>query len=142
MAHDINGIMVLIHPPLSILGYIITMISLKATLQLTLGKNPDPARRKKLKGDLRLSLYIAWGFTFLGLITGMIWAQLAWGRFWSFDPKETATLFVFLTLTAALILQYLKVNVKWIMVTLIVNVLSIMVTISMSFIEFSIHSYG
>jgi len=142
MAHDINSVMVLIHPPLSILGYIITLISLKAAMQLTFGKSGDTDRLKKRRGDLRLSLYIAWGFTFLGLITGMIWALLAWGSIWSMDPKENATLVVFLTLTAALVLQYLKIDVKWILLVLVLNVLSIIVTISISFIDIGLHSYG
>lgn len=31
-------------------------------------------------------------FTLGGLIFGMIWAYNAWGRYWSFDPKETWSL--------------------------------------------------
>jgi cytochrome c-type biogenesis protein CcsB len=37
-------------------------------------------------------------FTLGGLIFGMIWAYYAWGRYWSWDPKETwslVTWFVF-----------------------------------------------
>jgi cytochrome c-type biogenesis protein CcsB len=38
------------------------------------------------------------GFVFLslGLITGSIWAQRAWGSFWSWDPKETWSLITWL----------------------------------------------
>jgi len=34
---------------------------------------------------------IAWGFPFLGagIVTGAIWANYAWGTYWSWDPKET-----------------------------------------------------
>lgn len=34
------------------------------------------------------------GFVFLtiGIITGAIWAESAWGRYWSWDPKETWSL--------------------------------------------------
>ena len=28
----------------------------------------------------------------LTILTGAVWAQQAWGRFWSWDPKETASL--------------------------------------------------
>lgn len=37
---------------------------------------------------------IAWGFPFLtaGIITGAIWANYAWGTYWSWDPKETWSL--------------------------------------------------
>ena len=34
---------------------------------------------------------IAFGFIFLSMvmITGAIWAESAWGRYWAWDPKET-----------------------------------------------------
>lgn len=37
---------------------------------------------------------IAWGFPFLsvGIVTGAIWANYAWGAYWSWDPKETWSL--------------------------------------------------
>ena len=41
---------------------------------------------------------IAFGFPLLTLviITGAIWAQTAWGRWWGWDPKETASLVAWL----------------------------------------------
>ena len=47
--------------------------------------------------------YSAWLLTFLGLLTGMIWAQIAWGNYWSWDPKETMTLLLFLAVSAQLV---------------------------------------
>ncbi|MBI5237226.1 MAG: c-type cytochrome biogenesis protein CcsB [Deltaproteobacteria bacterium] len=37
---------------------------------------------------------IAWGFPFLatGIISGAVWANYAWGTYWSWDPKETWSL--------------------------------------------------
>lgn len=37
---------------------------------------------------------IGFGFTMLtlGIISGSVWAQSAWGRYWSWDPKETWSL--------------------------------------------------
>ncbi|MBI5599823.1 MAG: c-type cytochrome biogenesis protein CcsB [Deltaproteobacteria bacterium] len=34
---------------------------------------------------------IAWGFPFLsiGIVSGAVWANYAWGSYWSWDPKET-----------------------------------------------------
>ena len=39
------------------------------------------------------------GFTWLtlGMLTGAIWAQAAWGRYWDWDPKESWTLVTWLT---------------------------------------------
>lgn len=42
---------------------------------------------------------IIFGFTMLavGIITGSIWGNLAWGSWWSWDPKETWALITWLT---------------------------------------------
>ncbi len=44
----------------------------------------------------------------LVLITGAIWAQLAWGRYWSWDIKETWTLITWLVYTLLLHLRAIR----------------------------------
>jgi len=44
-------------------------------------------------------------FTILGTLSGGIWADFAWGRFWGFDPKECGALFVILWLILAIHLR-------------------------------------
>jgi cytochrome c-type biogenesis protein CcsB len=41
---------------------------------------------------------VAFGFVFLsfGIVSGSIWAHSAWGSYWSWDPKETSALIVWL----------------------------------------------
>ena len=41
---------------------------------------------------------VAFAFPFLtvGLVTGAVWAQKAWGQYWSWDPKETWSLITWL----------------------------------------------
>ncbi|MGA1873165.1 MAG: cytochrome c biogenesis protein CcsA [Thermoplasmatota archaeon] len=146
MSHELNSFMILVHPPLAILGYLFTFIALKKAIQLYPRRGNDMGRGIKEKEvrekDLRISLTIAWWLTFLGLVSGMIWAQIAWGRFWSWDPKETATLFVFLTLTAAFLLNLRKMSIKLVVLMLILNVLTIIATVSVSFIDLGLHSFG
>jgi len=50
----------------------------------------------------------AWLFSLLGLLTGMVWAQSAWGSYWSWDPKETATLAYFISVSAMLVAYFEK----------------------------------
>jgi len=50
------------------------------------------------------------GFVFLtlGILTGAVWAETAWGRYWSWDPKETASLitwFIYAALLHARLVQ-------------------------------------
>ena len=146
MAHELNSIMILIHPPLAILGYLFKFLALKKAIQLFPRKGNDFGEGIKEKDvrekDLKISLTIAWWITFLGLVTGMIWAQIAWGRFWNWDPKETATLFVFLTLTAAFLMHLKNLDLRWVLLMLVVNVLTILATISVSFIDWGLHSFG
>jgi cytochrome c-type biogenesis protein CcsB len=41
---------------------------------------------------------VMFGFLFLsaGIITGAVWANQAWGRYWGWDPKETWSLITWL----------------------------------------------
>lgn len=59
-------------------------------------KNKEVDQSKISLDDLDLISYraISLGFIFLSLvmITGAIWAESAWGRYWAWDPKETWSL--------------------------------------------------
>jgi cytochrome c-type biogenesis protein CcsB len=60
--------------------------------------------------DLLTHQTVMFGFVFLsaGIITGSIWANSAWGRYWGWDPKETWSLitwFVYATLLHARLMR-------------------------------------
>jgi len=53
---------------------------------------------------------IMFGFLFLsaGIITGAVWANSAWGRYWGWDPKETWSLitwFIYATMLHARLMR-------------------------------------
>ncbi|MBI5420558.1 MAG: c-type cytochrome biogenesis protein CcsB [Deltaproteobacteria bacterium] len=48
------------------------------------------------------SLTIGFPLLTLGIITGSIWAEYAWGSYWSWDPKETWSLITWLLYAALL----------------------------------------
>ena len=52
----------------------------------------------------------AFGFFFLtlGIISGAVWAQYVWASFWSWDPKETASLVTWFIYAAFLHTRYVK----------------------------------
>jgi cytochrome c-type biogenesis protein CcsB len=62
--------------------------------------------------DELLSRFLVVGFVAMSLtiISGSIWAQQAWGRFWSWDPKQTASL---ITWVIYLILLNYRLSAKW-----------------------------
>ena len=49
-------------------------------------------------------IFILTGFVIFsfGIMTGAVWAQTAWGRYWGWDPKETWALITWLVYAAAL----------------------------------------
>ncbi len=122
--------MLYIHPPLAITGFVLIFLF---TILIFKKKNIEK-RKTKLTG---LTL---WVVNFLGLLTGMIWAQLAWGSYWSWDPKETMTLALFLTISVGQAVYFEKkfTTAKWIAV--LACVLTILTALS-SFIIVGLHSY-
>ncbi len=52
----------------------------------------------------------AFGFLFLtlGIITGAVWANAAWGTYWSWDPKETWSLVTWLIYAVFLHCRYMR----------------------------------
>ena len=43
----------------------------------------------------RTLLYPALYLLGLGIVTGAVWANVSWGRYWAWDPKETWALVTF-----------------------------------------------
>jgi len=83
----------------------------------------DLTRLKPKKTDMQDSIqekleYLDWltyrliavGFPFLtlGIVTGAIWANICWGRYWSWDPKETWAFITWLIYGACLHTKYIK----------------------------------
>ncbi|HEY63595.1 MAG TPA: cytochrome c biogenesis protein CcsA [Caldilineae bacterium] len=48
--------------------------------------------------ERQMGRVVGWGFPWLtlGILSGAIWAQGAWGRYWGWDPKETWALITWL----------------------------------------------
>jgi len=66
---------------------------------------------KKLNADRIIYTSTAIGYpiyTAGALIFGAIWAEAAWGEFWSWDPKETWALITWLTYTVYLHMRFVK----------------------------------
>ncbi|HDT15257.1 MAG TPA: c-type cytochrome biogenesis protein CcsB, partial [Firmicutes bacterium] len=55
-------------------------------------------KEKNISMDDSAYRAIMFGFPFLtlGIVTGAVWADQAWGRYWSWDPKETWALITWL----------------------------------------------
>jgi cytochrome c-type biogenesis protein CcsB len=79
----------------------------------------------------------------LGIFTGAIWAETAWGRYWSWDPKETWSLITWLIYAALLHARLLKGwhgrRIAWLAVLGFIAVL--FTYLGVSFLLSGLHSY-
>ncbi len=89
---------------------------------------------------------ILFGFLWLstGIITGAVWANSAWGTYWSWDPKETWSLITWFIYGATLHARFTKgwggTRIAWLSVTGFVAV--IFTYYGVNFLLSGLHSYG
>ncbi len=110
-----------IHVPLSFLGDAMFALAFASGIMYLLqerqlkGKRPGAFyyRLPSLEALDSLnyrSLTIGFPLLTLGIITGSIWAQYAWGSYWQWDPKETWSLITWLIYAAVL---HARMTVGW-----------------------------
>ena len=62
----------------------------------------DTSRLEKLKGISMAMLYPAVALLTMGIFIGAVWANISWGNYWSWDPKEVWALITMLIYAAPL----------------------------------------
>lgn len=96
--------------------------------------------------DIIIYRMIVFGFLWLtaGIITGAVWANSAWGTYWSWDPKETWSLITWFIYALALHARYTR---NWdgtrMALMALVGFLSVIFTYyGVNFLLSGLHSYG
>jgi cytochrome c-type biogenesis protein CcsB len=89
---------------------------------------------------------VVFGFLFLtiGIITGSVWANSAWGKYWTWDPKETWSLITWFVYAIFLHLRMMRgwhgKNLAWVS---IFGFLCVLFTyFGVNFLLSGLHSYG
>ena len=79
------------------LGYAGLAVACAAAIVLLVASGRAPAPSPAML-DVAVARATAFGFFFLtvGIVTGAVWANAAWGTYWSWDPKETWALVTWL----------------------------------------------
>lgn len=89
------------------------------------------------------SIKIAFALLTIAIITGSIWAESAWGNYWSWDPKETWSLILWLV-TAAMIHQRLTVGwrgKRFAIMAILAFVILLFTYFGVKFLTQSLHVY-
>ncbi len=89
---------------------------------------------------------VVFGFLFLtiGIITGAVWANSAWGKYWSWDPKETWSLITWFVYAIFMHLRLMKgwsgKNLAWIS---IIGFIAVLFTyFGVNYLLSGLHSYA
>jgi ABC-type transport system involved in cytochrome c biogenesis permease subunit len=88
------------------------------------------------------SVLIGFPFLTLVIILGALWADIAWGRYWSWDPKETASLVTWLLYASYLHTRVLR---RWrgkrSAILMVAGFLAVLITFFGNYIFKGLHSY-
>jgi len=91
-----------------------------------------------------VSVMIAYPLMTAVIITGAVWANYAWGTYWSWDPKETASLITWLIYTLYL---HARITANWtgrpVALISIIGFVSVVFTfLGVNILLSGLHSYG
>lgn len=133
------------HVSLIMLSYALYgLIALNALLALGLGKH-RPRQVLQLTLISRILLYPATCCLGIGIFLGAIWANVSWGSYWSWDPKESWALISFLLYGVAFhhhSLPWLRRPV-WFHLFMLLGFLSILMTyFGVNYLLGGMHSYA
>jgi cytochrome c-type biogenesis protein CcsB len=136
----------LIHVVTAFLGYAAFALAFGgAILYLLQERRPRPSLPPLPALDVLIYRTTVMGFLLLtlGIATGAVWAETAWGRYWSWDPKETWSLITWLIYAALLHARLVKGwhgrRIAWLAVLGFVAVL--FTYLGVSFLLSGLHSY-
>jgi cytochrome c-type biogenesis protein CcsB len=136
----------LIHVVTAFLGYAAFALAFgTAILYLLQERRPRPSLPPLPLLDSLIYRTTILGFLLLtlGIATGAVWAETAWGRYWSWDPKETWSLITWFIYAALLHARHLKGwhgrRIAWLAV---LGFMAVLFTyFGVSFLLSGLHSY-
>jgi len=139
----LQSLWLVLHVTLAFIGESFFVVSFVAALVFLASKEEE----KKAAADRIMYTSIGIGypiFTAGALIFGAIWAEVAWGVWWSWDPKETWALITWLVYTAYLHTRLVRrLRGKASAVLAIVGfVFTVFTYFGVNFLLSGLHSYG
>lgn len=100
-----NGLLLTAHVAVAIIAYGTLTIAFAAAVLLLIQTRLERAwlpAPERLDQWSHRAVLIGFPFLTLVLVLGAVWAEVAWGSYWSWDPKETAALATWLIFAAYL----------------------------------------
>jgi len=139
----LQSLWLVLHVTLAFIGEAFFVVSFVAAIVFLASKEEE----KKAAADRIMYTSIGIGypiFTAGALIFGAIWAEVAWGVWWSWDPKETWALITWLVYTAYLhtrLVRRLRGKASAVL-AIIGFVFTVFTYFGVNFLLSGLHSYG
>jgi ABC-type transport system involved in cytochrome c biogenesis permease subunit len=139
----LQSLWLVLHVTLAFVGEAFFIVSLWAAIVFLVTKDEE----RKAAADRITYTSIAIGypiFTAGALIFGAIWAEVAWGRWWGWDPKETWALITWLVYTAYLhtrLVRRLRGKVSAVL-AIVGFAFTVFTFFGVNFLLSGLHSYG
>lgn len=111
---------------------------------LAVGTRGDHDREERLAALSRFLLYPAVALLTIGIFVGAVWANVSWGRYWSWDSKETWALITMLIYAAPLHgdIQWLR-PARHVHIYMLLAFLSVLMTyFGVNYFLAGMHSYA
>jgi cytochrome c-type biogenesis protein CcsB len=94
-----NSLLLTVHVAVAIVAYGCFSVAFGAAILFLI--QPDEGRRGLPRPEILdeisyRAVVIGFPFMLLVIVLGALWAEVAWGTYWSWDPKETASLVTWL----------------------------------------------
>jgi cytochrome c-type biogenesis protein CcsB len=141
-----QSLLLTVHVASAVISYGAFTISFAAAIAYLVRSNPENSQTKEVAILDRVGYQgVTLGFIFMTLviILGALWADIAWGRYWGWDPKETASLIAWLLFAAYL---HTRVMRGWrgrkSAVLLIIGFIAVIFTFLGNYIFMGLHSYS
>ncbi len=116
----------------------------RTSLALRQAQGPKEASAKMARMSEAL-MYPALFFLGSGIIAGSVWANVSWGCYWNWDPKETWALITFLIASLGVHrtrLQFLKSSRSYHIYTLILSASVLFTYFGVNYLLRGLHSYA
>jgi cytochrome c-type biogenesis protein CcsB len=136
----------LVHVPVVILAYGLFTVSFAASagfIALKVMGKKDSKAIQRLDRASYLSAAAGLALLIFGIVLGAMWAKVAWGAYWSWDPKETWSLITAIVYAIYLFARLRGMKAEDAAFISILGFLSVIFTyIGVSYIIPGLHSYA
>ena len=132
-----------LHVSFTFIGEVFFTIGFVSAILQLVGK--DEEKRRSYDRITYTSIAVGYPiFTAGALIFGAIWAEKAWGVWWSWDPKETWALITWLTYTAYLHFRLVRKSTSKLVPALVIIgfVIAMFTFFGVNFLLKGLHSYA